>query len=708
MKNLFILVSSLGILLVNGQIKQDSINQKDQITEELQSLNSKKLRKDSITKTSNIEDIVISGTMKPVRRMETPVPVEVYSPTFFKKNPTSNIFEALQNVNGVRPQINCNVCNTGDIQINGLPGAYTMVMIDGMPMVSALGTVYGLSGIPNSLVERIEIVKGPASSLYGSEAVAGLINIITKKAHAAPKISADVFSTSWGEYNTDLGLKFSLGKKVDVLTGINYFNFQQPIDMNNDGFTDLTLQDRISIFQKWNMQRKDHRIFSIAGRYLYEDRWGGDVRWNKSFRGGEEIYGESIYTKRGEIFGQYQLPFQEKLMLNFSYINHDQDSRYGNRVYNANQKVGFGQLVWDKTLGKHDLLAGLALRYQFYDDNTVGTATITGENQPQKTWLPGIFIQNEWTATEKDKFLVGARLDFHNIHGKIFTPRLAYKHSFNSDNILRLNAGTGFRVVNLFTEEHSALTGGRTVVITEKLNPEKSYNANLNYIKKMYFKSGYLDLEASAFYTHFSNRILPDYETNNRQIIYKNLDGHSVSKGIGLSADLTLLSGWKFLLGATLKDNTITEEGETKRQILTENFSGNWAITYQIPKWKLNIDYTGNVYSPMRMPLAGDLDPRSPNSPWWSIQNIQFTYNGFKNWEIYAGVKNLLNWVPYRNLPFLIARAHDPFDKNVQFDADNHAIQTPENPYALTFDPSYSFAPNQGIRGFLGVRFKLN
>ena len=111
-----------------------------------------------------MEEVVVTGTLKEVRRIESPVPVEVYSPVFFKKNPTPNIFEALQNVNGVRPQLNCNVCNTGDIHINGLEGPYTMVLIDGMPIVSSLSTVYGLSGIPNSLVERIEIVKGPASS----------------------------------------------------------------------------------------------------------------------------------------------------------------------------------------------------------------------------------------------------------------------------------------------------------------------------------------------------------------------------------------------------------------------------------------------------------------------------------------------------------------------------------------------------------------
>jgi outer membrane receptor for ferrienterochelin and colicins len=83
---------------------------------------------------NQLEDVVVvTGTLKEVKRMESPVPVEVYTPQFFRKNPTPNIFDALQNVNGVRPQLNCNICNTGDIHINGLEGPYTMVLIDGMP-----------------------------------------------------------------------------------------------------------------------------------------------------------------------------------------------------------------------------------------------------------------------------------------------------------------------------------------------------------------------------------------------------------------------------------------------------------------------------------------------------------------------------------------------------------------------------------------------
>ncbi len=228
-----------------------------------------------------LNEIVISGTMKPVLRSESLVPVEVYTPTFFKKNPSPNIFEALQNVNGVKPQVNCSVCNTGDIHINGLEGPYTFVLIDGMPIVSGLSTVYGLSGIPNSLIEKVEIVKGPASSLYGSEAVGGLINIITKNPLYASKYAVDVFGTSWGEINTDLGLSLKVSDKVHWLMGVNYFNYSNPIDKNKDGFTDVTLQDRISIFNKLTFERKSKKQLALATRYFYDDLvWIAVVIWN--------------------------------------------------------------------------------------------------------------------------------------------------------------------------------------------------------------------------------------------------------------------------------------------------------------------------------------------------------------------------------------------------------------------------------------------
>lgn len=659
-----------------------------------------------------LNEVVISGTQKEVNRIESPVPVEIYTANFFKKNPTPSIFEALQNVNGVKPQLNCNICNTGDIHINGLEGPYTMVLIDGMPIVSSLSTVYGLSGIPNALVERIEVVKGPASSLYGSEAVGGLINIITKKVQNAASFSADFMATDYKEFNTDVGFKFNVSPKIAVLTGINYFKYGNKFDHNHDGFTDVTLQDRISVFQKWNITRRENRLFSFAARYLYEDRWGGEMNWNKSFRGGDEVYGESIYTKRIELIGNYQLPVKQKMFLAFSLTNHNQDSRYGTTSYIAKQQIAFSQLTWDKKLGKNDLLFGAALRYTFYDDNTPATASnaiVNQTNQPEKILLPGLFVQDEIKLNNTHSLLAGLRYDYNSIHGNIFTPRLAYKLSFNEKNIIRLNAGTGFRVVNIFTEDHAALTGARDVVINDDLRPERTYNINLNYLKKVYLNDGsFLGLDLSAFYTYFNNRIIGDFDTNPNQIIYDNLNGFAVSKGLTANVDMAFSSGLKFILGATYQDVSFTENGIKQQQILTEKFSGTWAVSYKINKLNLGIDYTGNIYSPMRLPLLSDLDPRRPFSPTWTIQNIQLVYDGFKNIEIYGGVKNLLNFTPNKGTPFIIARSNDPFDKNVQFASNGQVLVTPDNPYGLTFDPNYVYAPNQGIRGFIGVRLNIN
>lgn len=647
-----------------------------------------------------LDEVVVSGTLKAITRMESPVPVEVYKPAFFRKNPTANIFEAMQNVNGVRPQLNCNVCNTGDIHINGLEGPYTLVLIDGMPIVSGLSTVYGLMGIPNSILDRIEIVKGPASSLYGSEAVGGLINIITKDPSRSPQFYADGFTTGWGEANLDVSFKLQPVENVAMLTGMNYFNYSNPIDENGDNFTDVTLQDRISVFQKWNFKRAGNKLFSLMGRYFYEDRWGGEMQYRKRHRGTSEVYGESIYTNRWELLGAYELPFTEKMFLRFSYTDHDQNSVYGALPYLAQQRIGFAQFTWDKKLGKHDLLFGSAVRYQYYNDNTPATTT------SDKSAIPGIFVQDEFALAQKHRLLLGARYDYNNDHGSIFTPRFAYKWSVNPNTILRLNAGTGFRVVNLFTEEHAALTGSREVVILENLKPERSWNANLNLLRKIELEnSGVITVEASAWYTYFTNSIIPDYDTNPNQIIYKNLDGYAVSKGISLNADMILPNGLKASIGATVMDVAKTENHKTTRQILTERYSGTWSVTYQVPNSFLSIDYTGNLYGPMRLPLLGELDPRDEYSPVWSIQNIQFTFSKFRNLEIYGGIKNLLNWTPAKSAPFLIARSDDPFDQDVQYDANGNVLSTPNNPYALTFDPSYVYAPNQGLRTFFGLRY---
>ena len=634
---------------------------------------------------AQLNEVVVTGTMKETTINESPASIQILNPTFFRKNPTPSLFDALSMVNGVRPQLNCNVCNTGDIHINGMEGPYTLVMIDGMPIVSALSTVYGLSGIPNSMVERIEVMKGPASTLYGSEAVGGLINVITKNPAKAPKFNFDWNTTSYLENNFDASAKAKFGK-ANVLFSGNYFVFGKRWDINNDNFTDITLQNRVSLFNKWSFERQKNRIFNLAARYVYEDRFGGEMQWQKSNRGGAEVYGESIYTKRWEMLGSYQLPIdKQKITLNFSFNQHQQNSFYGTTPYLATQRIGFGQLLWDKKLSTHhDALLGLTIRNTYYDDNTPITQKSDTENTPDLVWLPGIFTQDEITINAKNKVLLGIRYDYNSKHGGIASPRLNWKFSPNKNNVFRLSLGNGYRVVNLFSEDHAALTGSRKVLIMNNLKPERSYNANLDYQKFFTFGQGYGNIQLNGFYTYFSNKIIADYDQNPELIVFDNLKGYGISKGVALNAEFAFISSLKIFAGATLMD-VYRQENEVKvTQIQTPHFTGNYAISYTLAKLQLTFDLTGNLYSPMRLPVVRAYgDTRPEYSPWFGIHNIQATRRLNNGLQIYGGIKNLSNFLP------------------------KSPIFKPEAPFSEQFDPSYNYAPMQGIRGFLGVRWNF-
>jgi outer membrane receptor for ferrienterochelin and colicins len=649
----------------------------------------------------DLDAVVVTGTMKTVSKTASPIPVEVYTPKFFQKNPTPNLFEAVGMINGVKPQLNCNVCNTGDIHINGMEGPYTLVLIDGMPIVSALSTVYGLSGIPTSMVERIEVVKGPAASLYGSEAMGGIINVITKNPVKAPLISVDVFGTTWQEYSTDVAVKLNAGKAQSLL-GINYYSYQNRLDKNKDGFTDVTLQNRISLFNKWNFARKKSRVASIGYRFVNEERFGGQMHWSKRWRGSDSIYGESIYTKRVEVIGAYQLPVKEKIFLQYSYNWHHQDSYYGTSPYMAKQQVAFAQLYWDKSLGtKHDLLVGASYRYTYYDDNTPATASadlLNPQNQPAKTPLPGIFIQDEWKLSSASTLLAGYRYDYDKYHGNIHSPRVAYKWSPDNNNTIRASFGTGFRVVNLFTEDHAALTGARQVVIKEALKPEKSFNNNLNYVVKIPGQSFFIGLDMTVFYSYFTNRITGDFDTDPNKIIYDNLKGHAVSQGFSLNADANFSVPLKLQAGITYsnvyqQEDKGTGKLEKIQQLFAPKWSGTFQLSYTLPK-KITLDFTGTFTGPMRLPVQKN-DYRPAYSPWFSLANIQITKKFKNRMEIYGGAKNIFNFVP----TYSLMRSFDPFDKTVS--------DLVTNPNGYTFDTEYNYAPIQGARGFLGLRYNL-
>ena len=650
----------------------------------------------------DISETVITGTLTEVSQSASPIAIQSYNASFFKHNPEANLLESIGQIGGVRPQLNCNICGTGDIHINGMEGGYTMILLDGMPIVSGLASVYGFSSLPMSMISRIEVVKGPASTLYGSEAIGGVINIITKKPGDKQTFSADAFTTSQLEQNLDLGYSWKQGNRWQSLASANlFFNLLQ-VDNNNDNYTDLPLSKRLSVMNSWSLESQSGaRIFSITGRGYAEDRWGGQLNGIKS----DTSYTEKIDTRRGEFLLQYS-PANSPFQLMSSIVHHAQNSSYGRTIYIADQTTVFNQLLARRQKGKHSLISGAAYRYTLYDDNTPATS-VSQPGTAGATHLPGAFVEDTYSPTAKLSLLGGLRGDYHTLHGLIWTPRLALKYAPSTATTFRLNAGSGFRVINIFTEEHAALTGARTVIAESDLAPEKSWNINTTLNHGISIGEKWLSLELGGWYANFTSSIYADY-SDPRLIKYSNDAGNKRSYGASLTVRPLLGSRVSADASFNWINVMIQEKDEAghslplRRLELSEPYNAAWTFAYRsLNRWSLA--YTGNVVGSMLMPLAGEQDPRPDRSPIYSLHNFKVGYSCNTRCEIYGGVKNVLNFIPQQP----IIRGYDPFDKDVELDGAGNVLVTPLNPYGLTFDAAYAYAPLQGRRYYLGFSLGL-
>lgn len=624
-----------------------------------------------------LDQVVVTGTMKETYVKDSPVKVNVVSNRFLNKNPSGNIMESVGFINGLYNEVSCGVCGTNSIRINGMDGPYTSVLIDGMPIMGSLASVYGLNGINPSIIESIEIIKGPNSTLYGSEAMGGVINVRTKDPATASRLSLNGYTNTHLENNLDFSYSPSTNGLQTFFSG-NVFYFDRFLDHNNDNFADATKRKRVSLFNKWSIQRPQARRFDIAMKYYFEDRLGGTPGYSKDLRGSETVYGESIITNRFELIGSYELPLKETIRLDYSYSYHNQDSYYGDYHYTANQQIYFANLVWDKRF-RYDrqLLVGSTLRYdnlnQTFDEQRLE------DGSEDRRFTPGLFAQYEHIFSEQVRGLLGARVDHYSDHGFIFSPRLNLKVSATDHTTIRLNAGTGFRIVNLFTEEHDVLSGSREVVITENLDPEKSYNGTLNINQIIDIGTSVLNMDLDLFYTRFSNRIIPDY-SNQNEIRYSNLDGYSVSQGIALSAAHNFPGPLQYSLGITFQDVFQNINNTSQSLPFAPNFNSTFSISYAVEAIKTSIDYTGRIVGKMKLPEY----PSAKNvSEVYTEQNVKLSKQIGRSVEIYGSVKNLFNYT------------------------QENPLIAPNRPFSDDFATDHVFGPLQERRFLIGFSFEV-
>ena len=624
-----------------------------------------------------LEALIVTGTMQRGSVKESPVKVEVVPARVLQRTATNNLMEAIQFVNGLYSQVDCGVCYTNNIRINGMEGPYTAVLIDGMPLMSSLASVYGLNGINPALIEQIEIVKGPASTLYGSEAMAGVVNVITKDARFAPRLALDVSATSDAEGNVDFAVASEPGDLSGFVSGNVAYN-QHFVDGNGDGFSDFPLTRRGVLFAKVDRSSDGVRRGGLSARYLFEDRFGGVRGWTTADRGSDRVYGESIVTNRAELIGSWLPSWSDAVRFEASYTWHDQSSYYGDSEYHASQHIGFGNALWGSRLGRHDLLVGATARYQRYDDDTPATA------EPDARLVPGLLVQDEVRWRGGSSVLAGLRADGYGEHGLVLSPRFAVKVEPFDHTALRLNAGTGFRAVNLFTEDHAALTGARDVVIVSELRPERSRSLTVNLNQIVEFGPNPMMIDVDAFHTRFSNKILPDYDQDPALIVYDNLDGHAVSRGVALSFNQNVdFDRFLYSLGVTLQDVYTVRDGVREQEFFAPRTRGVASATYNFRRVPATLDYTGNVTGPMRLPAYDEPFSRPERSPAYTMHNVQGTWRTGAGAEVYLAVKNVLDYV------------------------QPSPLIDPSDPFGDSFDTAYVYGPLRGRHLMLGFRYGI-
>lgn len=649
-----------------------------------------------------LSEVVVSATTSDHFVSASAIRADVLTHQFLQRTGSPRtVMEAIYMINGVTEVVSCGVCFTNSISINGMPGPYTVVLIDGTPMYGSLASIYGLNGLPASMIDRIEVTKGPTSATLGAEAVGGVINVVTKRPLSAPKLTLDMMGTTHAEVFPNVVFAPNAGR-WNGLVGVDGTYIGEREDRNHDGFNDMVNLDRWSFFTKWAMVRPKARKLQLFAKYLFEDRRNGvtDFVKNRDYltlRGNDSIYGESIFTHRAELLGTYELPTPEKIWTDFALSHHIQNSYYGQVPYLAEQTVAYVNALWQKNLKRNNLTIGATLRYERYDDNTVATPQVAHR------FIPGVFVEDEWeTLPDRLTILVGLRTDHYPIHGFVPSPRLAIKAKPARWTTLRLSLGTGFRVVNLFTEDHAFVTGQRTVQVEPDLQPERSINLSLS--ADQVFNVGHSQGTASlsAFYTHFGNRIVPDYSTPGK-IVYANLDGFG--RAWGLSADVRHQFRFplSWTLGANFQKLTINEVNDLgllaeKPMVFAAQWGGVATVSYTIRSLKIDVAYTVNVTGPMALPEVFDLDAnglpleksRPTTSQPFAIHNVQVSKRLAK-WglRVYAGIQNV----------------GDEFQPWSPISGQNDPNTAPG--FSPHFDTAYAYGRLQGREFYLGLRWEM-
>lgn len=688
----------------------------------------------------NLEQFVVTGTRSEVPVYDSPVIVNKIDSRTFEATQSLSLAEGLNFSPGLRVETNCQNCGFTQLRMNGMEGAYSQILINSRPIFSALAGVYGLDMIPPNMIDRIEVVKGGGSVMYGGSAIAGTVNIITKDP------ISNSFEIGYNQSFTDFEapdrvLSFS-GSIVsdDMDKGISLYGMnrdRQQWDANGDGFSELTmLQNNTFGFDAFFDLNQRNKL-KLNGHSIREFRRGGNKFDLAPHQTDVTEQLDHRILGAGLSFEHFSRNYRHKVSVYVSSQFTDRDSYYGGggRVLGSNDSLTDADRIAINAYGKSKDVAaigGVQYSYEIRDDLVLLAGSEYSFNDvidempgydrviDQQVGTLGNYAQLEWDPIQKLCLLVGGRYDLVDINGRydlaeetffnkqnlnVLVPRFTAMYDIRKDVKARFSFAQGYRAPQAFDEDlHIETVGGaaRFIRLSPDLETERSNSitASLNYTKIAGKTQSNIVLE--GFYTQLQNPfILSDQEElpSGVAVIEKRNGENAIVQGVNLEVNfaysslLLLQVGGTFQTARYSQPETIWEPQDetsplpatvTENILRTPNAYGFFTVTVT-PIKPLNVSWSGVVTGPMDVQHIVDVENEYTvieKSPSFFENNVKASYEFQmrKNFalELYAGVQNMFN--------------------SFQKDFDS----------GINRDAGYVYGPTRPRTGFAGVKLRMN
>ena len=629
------------------------------------------------------DEVVVSANRNEVSRKVAPVVVNVMGVKLFESVNSTDLAKALNFQSGLRVENNCQNCGFPQVRINGLEGPYSQILINSRPVISALSGVYGLEQIPVNMIDRVEVVRGGGSALFGANAVGGTINIITKDpVNDSFQVSSTMSNMNGKVWEQYMGANASLVSKDNVYGIAVYQSYRNrnPYDADDDGFSELgKLNMNTFGLRAYYRPMKSSRL-SIEYHTTNEFRRGGNKFDYEPFETDITEQTKHVINSGGLNYDLFWKDYEHKISFFASAQHVDRNSYYG-----AQQDMNAYGKTKDMTWVAGAMYAGnfkkvlfapaqftAGLEYQNDDLHDV----MTGYNRDlrQEVRIASAFVQNEWKM-DKFSLLAGFRLDDHNlIDNPIFSPRVNMLYKPSDKLQARLTWSTGFRAPQAYDEDlHVTAVGGEGVLIrlADGLKPEKSnsfsgsidWTANIGHFQTNLLIEGFYTSLNDVFYLqnvgadNSGNAIQERRNGSGAEVYGINIDG-KIAHGRDASLQVGFTAQRSRYKELTYWSEDSSVEG-TRNMPRTPDYYGYFTFT-AAPSKNFDFSLSGVYTGRMHVPHFAPIDEIPSDSPYQYIVkdemvhtpdffdfnvklNYTFVLNEHVKLQLNGGVQNIFN-----------------------------------------------------------------